>query len=137
MIYLLDTNMVSFIIKGRSPAARARLEQLQLHGDHELCVSIITVGEVLYGLEKIGASPQRRKAIELFFSMLSVFPWDYAAAQAYGALRAAQETSGKPLGPYDMQIAAHAIALKATVVTHDNAFQLVAGLTIEDWAVDL
>lgn len=137
MIYLLDTNMVSYIIKGRSPAARARLEALRLHRDHEACVSIITVSEILHGLEKIGASPQRSKAIELFFSTLSVYVWDYPAAQAYGVLRATQETSGKTLGPYDMQIAAHAIALKATVVTHDNGFHRVFGLPLEDWAVDL
>ena len=137
MIYLLDTNMVSFIIKGRSPAARSRLEALQLHKDREACVSIITVSEILYGLEKTGASPQRRKAIDLFLANLSVYTWDYTAAQAYGILRAAQEAMGKPLGPYDLQIAAHALALKATVVTHDSGFRSVPGLPIEDWAADM
>lgn len=137
MIYLLDTSMASFIIKGRSPAARARLEELRLHRDHETCVSIITVSEILYGLEKIGASPRRRKATELFFSTLSVYVWDYKAAQAYGVLRATQEALGRTLGPYDIQIAAQALALRATAVTHDNGFHHVPGLPVEDWAMDL
>lgn len=137
-IYLLDTNTVSYILKGKSPAARARLERAASLSDHQPAVSTITVGELLYGLEKIGAGASRRKALRLFFSAMAVYAWDEAAAEAYGRLRARQEAMGKTLGPYDMQIAAHALALGAVLVTHDGSFRRVAGLAgCEDWADDL
>lgn len=137
-LYLLDTNMVSYIVKGKSPAARARLERVRFHKGQMAGVSTITVAEILYGLEKIGAGPQRRKALDLFLSAMAIYPWDEAAAEAYGRLRVRQEAAGKPLGPYDLQIAAHAVALGAIIVTHDAAFRHVAGLAgREDWATDL
>jgi tRNA(fMet)-specific endonuclease VapC len=134
VIYLLDTNIVSYIITGRSPAARARLEEAR----SQTCISVITVGEILYGLEKIGAGPQRWKALDLFLSAISIRLWDHDAAAAYGRLRAEQERRGKPLGPYDTQIADHALALDATLVSHDAGFRQVSGLAgLEDWAGDL
>jgi tRNA(fMet)-specific endonuclease VapC len=137
-LYLLDTNMVSYILKGKSPAARNRLEKVRFHKGQEAAISAITVGEILYGLEKIGAGQQRRKALDLFFSAISIYPWDQAAAEAYGRLRARQEALGKSLGAYDLQIAAHALALGAILVTHDAAFRHVSGLAgREDWASDL
>lgn len=136
-LYLLDTNIVSYVITGRFPAARARLDAAQARGD-EACVSIITAGEILYGLEKIGAGARRHRALDLFFDTISVRLWDYDAAVAYGRLRAKQELLGKPLGPYDMQIAAHAVALGATLVSHDAGFRQASELAgLEDWAEDL
>lgn len=137
-LYLLDTNIVSYIVTGRSPTARARLEEARIDADQGACISIITVGEIFYGLEKIGAGSQRRRALDLFFDLISVRLWDHEAAAAYGRLRVQQERMGKPLGPYDLQIAAHAIALGATLVSHDSAFRHVSGLVgLEDWAGDL
>lgn len=137
-LYLLDTNMVSYILKGRSPAARTRLERVRAHKDQETGISTVTAAEILYGLEKAGAGPLRRKAIDLFFATIVIHPWDLAAAEAYGHLCVRQEALGKTLGPYDMQIAAHALALGAVLVTHDGAFRQVAGLPgREDWATDL
>jgi tRNA(fMet)-specific endonuclease VapC len=137
-LYLLDTNTVSYILKDKSPAARARLERVGASKTQEAAVSTITVGEVLYGLERIGAGPQRRKAVDYFFSTIMICPWDQAAAEAYGQLRARQESRGKTLGPNDLQIAAHALALGAVLVTHDRAFRHVARLVgLEDWPTDL
>lgn len=137
-LYLLDTNTVSYILKGISPAARAHLERVGTRNDQDAAVSTVTVAEVLYGLEKIGAGLQRRKVVELFFSTLTVCPWDQSAAEAFAQLRTRQESRGKPLGPYDLQIAAHALALGAVLVSHDRAFRHVTGLTgLEDWATDL
>lgn len=137
-LYVLDTNMVSSIVKGKSAAARARLEKIGFDRGEEAGISTVTLGQILYGLEKIGAGPQRRKALDLFFSTIAVYPWDQAAAEAYGRLRVRQEALGKTLGPYDMQIAAHALALGATLVTHDAAFRHVAGFAgREDWATDV
>jgi tRNA(fMet)-specific endonuclease VapC len=137
-LYLLDTNMVSYILKGKSLAARDRLERVWSHKAHAAGVSTITVGEILYGLDKAGTGLQRRKAFDHFFSAIAIFPWDQAAAEAYGHLRVRQEALGKTLGPYDMQIAAHALALGAVLVTHDAAFRHVSGLAArQDWATDL
>lgn len=135
---LLDTNTVSYIIKGKSPAARARLEKAGQRRDQEVGISAITAGEIFYGLERIGAGQQRRRAMDVFLSMLTVYPWDQTAAESYGKVRAQQEAQGKPLGPFDMQIAAHAVALRAILVSHDRVFRQVTGLAgLEDWASDL
>ncbi|MGA8529569.1 MAG: type II toxin-antitoxin system VapC family toxin [Acidobacteriaceae bacterium] len=137
-LYLLDTNTVSYILKGKSPAARARLERIGASKNHEAAISTITLGEIHYRLEKIGAGPQRRKAVDFFFSTITICSWNQAAAEAYGQLRARQEARGKTLGPNDLQIAAHAIALGAILVSHDRAFRHVTGLAgLEDWVTDL
>jgi tRNA(fMet)-specific endonuclease VapC len=137
-LYLLDTNMVSYIVKGKSPAARARLEKIRFHRGEEAGISTVTLGEILYGLEKIGAGPQRRRAIDLFFSSIAIYSWDQVAAEAYGHLRVRQEALGKTLGAFDAQIAAHALALGAVLVTHDAAFRNMTGLAgREDWATDV
>jgi len=137
-LYLLDTNTVSYIVKGKSPAARAQLERAGLRGDREIAISAITAAEIFHGLERIGAGPPRRKAIDVFLSMVTIHPWDLGAAEAYGTLRARQEARGTTLGPHDLQIAAHALALGAILVRHDHAFRQVTGLAgPEDWASDL
>jgi tRNA(fMet)-specific endonuclease VapC len=137
-IYLLDTNTVSYILKGKSPAARARLQRVRFHKGQEAGISTITVSEILYGLEKVGAGAERRRALDLFFSTIAIYSWDQAAAEAYAPLRVRLELHGKTLGPYDMQIAAHAMALGAILVSHDAAFKHVPALAVrEDWATDL
>jgi tRNA(fMet)-specific endonuclease VapC len=104
----------------------------------QAAISAVTAGEILYGLTKVGPSAQRRKAIDLFLAEITIYPWDLAAAEAYGHVRAHQEAKGRPIGPYDLQIAAHAIALKAVLVTHDKVFRHVAGLAgLQDWARDV
>jgi tRNA(fMet)-specific endonuclease VapC len=133
---MLDTNMVSYILRGKSPAARGRLASLA--PTKVACVSAISEGELLYGLAKIGASEQRRRALDWFLTRLQVHPWGREAAAAYGVLRARQEANGKTLGPLDMEIAAHAIAMGAVLVSRDKAFGQVTGLPgLEDWATDI
>ena len=67
--------------------------------------------------------------------MRSIMPWDSAAARRYAVLRAEQERKGKPLSTEDMMIAAHALSLGLTLVTHDEAFSFVDGLKTEDWTI--
>jgi tRNA(fMet)-specific endonuclease VapC len=134
--YMLDTNTVSYIFKGLSPAARKRLAQL---GPGEVaCISSITEAELWYGLERVGAGILRRRALSSFLERLKVLPWARDEAAAYGAFRAGQETIGRPLGPLDTQIAAHAIAVGAVLVSSDRAFQSARGLPcLEVWASDI
>lgn len=133
---MLDTNTVIYILKGKSLKARTRLATL---GDEEVaCLSSITEAELRYGIAKSDGGERRRKALDWFLERLKVLSWGRNEAAAYGALRAKQEAMGKSLGPFDTQIAAHAVALGAVIVTNDKAFLHVAGLAgVENWATDL
>jgi len=133
---MLDTNTVSYIVKGKSPAARSRLSNLG--ADEAACISSLTEAELWYGLARIGSSDRRRNALRTFLDRLQVRAWSRDEAFAYGAFRARQEAAGKPLGPLDTQIAVHAIAVGAVLVSHDAAFQQAIGLVgLEDWATDI
>jgi tRNA(fMet)-specific endonuclease VapC len=135
-LYMLDTNMVSYIAKGHSQAARTRM--LNLEQDEAVCLSVITEAEVLYGLAKRPEATALRERMEWFLSAVKVLPWGRKEARTYGAVRAGLESSGKTLGSMDMQIAAHAIAVSAVLVTNDNAFAFVEDLQATvNWATDL
>ena len=133
---MLDTNMVSCTLKGRSPAARARIASL---GPAEsACIAAVTEAELLYGIAKLDVGDQRRRLLDWFLLLVTVHPWGRKEAAVYGPLRAKQEAMGRTLGPLDMQIAAHSIAAGAILVTHDKAFRQVSDLAgVEDWATDL
>ena len=135
-LYMLDTNTVSYILKGKSPAARARLAAL---GPEEVaCISMITEFELEFGLAKNPNAATLRGAIRWFLARIQVLPLGSAEARASGQLRAQQEAAGRPLESMDMLIAAHAIAVGAILVTADNVFDSVAGLAgKENWATDL
>lgn len=133
-LYLLDTNMVSFTLWGVSPAARARLATLSPYD--VVSISAVTEGELLFGLAK-SPNDRRQRALQQYLSPFAIYPWGREAAAAYGNLRARQERLGKKLGPYDMQIAAHALALKAILVSHDKAFRRIPNLQVENWASDV
>jgi tRNA(fMet)-specific endonuclease VapC len=135
-LFMLDTNMVSSIAKGRSKAARARM--LNLEKDEVVCLSAITEAEIRYGLAKRPEAVALRERMEWFLAAVKILPWGSEEAKAYGALRASLESSGKTLENMDMQIAAHAIALGATLVTNDKAFAQVDDLhATANWATDL
>jgi tRNA(fMet)-specific endonuclease VapC len=135
-LYMLDTNMVSYITKGQSQTARARM--LNLEKDEVVCLSAITEAEIHYGLAKRPEAIVLRERMEWFLSAINVLPWGRAEARTYGALRAKLESSGKTLQNMDMQIAAHAIAVDAILVTNDKAFAQVGDLNrIVNWATDL
>ena len=136
MIYLLDTNMATYIVSGRSRTAREKLKEAMEHST--VAVSAITQAEILFGVENKPGANRLRSAIEDFFETVQLLPWDSTAARAYGKLRARLSASGKSLSAMDMLIAAHAAAIGAVLVTRDKAFlQTTPFLEIVDWAVDL
>lgn len=135
-LYMLDTNTVSYILKGVSQAARMRLTSLGR--DEAACISCMTEAKLWYGLARIGSSEQRQNTLRSFLGRLQVLPWGREEAFSYGIFRAKQETIGKLLAPLDTQIAAHAIAAGAILVTRDAAFQQAVGLRgLDNWATDL
>ena len=135
-LHLLDTNMVTYIVSGRSHAARLRLKEALTH--HPVSVSAITQAEILFGLENKLQATRLRSAVADLFAILPILAWDSAAAHAYAGLRARLASAGKSLSSMDMLIAAHATAASATLVTHDKAFRHAEPmLDIVDWATDL
>ena len=130
--YLLDTNTVSYAIQGRSHSLRTRLAASPLD---EMVISVFTQAELLYGLARKPQAIKLRSEVEKFLRDLQILSWDSAAATTYGNLRAAQEKKGRPLSHEDMMIASHALSLRLTLVTHDQAFSFVDGLKTEDWTV--
>ena len=135
-LFMLDTNMVSYIAKGHSKAARARM--LNLEDDEVFCLSVITEAEIRYGLAKRPEATLLRERMEWFLAAVKVLPWGRDEAGAYGSLRAKLESSGESLQNMDMLIAAHAIATGAVLVTNDRAFAQVDDLrSTVNWATDL
>ena len=128
--YLLDTNIASYIIKGNSQTLDRRLVNMPMA---KLAISAVTEGELRYGAARFPSNARIHSVIEEFMLRVTVLPWDSGSAQQYGALRAALERKGKPMGNLDTMIAAHALALHLTLVTNDHAFARIKKLKIEDW----
>jgi tRNA(fMet)-specific endonuclease VapC len=134
--YMLDTNMVSYIAKGKSVAARMTL--LSLKDEEVACISAITEAEIRYGLAKRPEAIALKGLMEGLLASIRVLPWGRPEAEAYGTLRAKLEAAGKTLGSMDMMIAAHAIASRCVLVTNDRAFGYVEDLGASvNWATDL
>jgi len=135
-LYMLDTNMISYIAKGQSKSARVKM--LHLEEDEVVCISAITEAEIRYGLAKRPEATALRERMEWLLAAMKVLPWGREEAKAYGALRAKLESCGKSLQNMDLQIAAHAVAAGAVLVTNDRAFEQVDDLgQTANWATDL
>jgi tRNA(fMet)-specific endonuclease VapC len=129
--YLLDTNTVSYVIRGNFPHVRQRLLQVPIR---EVGVSVITEAELRFGVARLPQATKLGIVVEEFLRRVEVLVWDSAAAQHYAHLRAVLEERGEPMGNLDLMIAAQAIAVSATLVTNDRVFRRVKGLRIEDWS---
>lgn len=130
--YMLDTNMVSQIVRGHF-AAVARMTALPIHA---VCISAITEGELRFGLGRRPKALRLHRIVREFLMRVTIKPWDSDTAETYGRTRAALETAGKSLGSLDMLIAAHALQADCVLVTNDRAFSQVADLRIEDWTAE-
>jgi tRNA(fMet)-specific endonuclease VapC len=128
--YLLDTNSASYVIKGNFPRVRERLVKVPMAA---VGISAVTEAELRYGVAKHREATRLSVIVQEFLLRVETLPWDSAAAEQYGNLRAALERTGQPLGNLDLMIAAHALALKTTLITHDHSFRRVKGLKIQDW----
>ncbi len=131
MIVMLDTNICIYLIKNNPPGVRQRFEAYRAG---EIGVSSLTVAELAYGVRKSSAPERNGRVLEAFLLPLVIVPFDMAAAQAYGTIRASLEWRGQPIGGMDMLIAASALARKCTLVTHNlREFARVEGLVCETW----
>jgi tRNA(fMet)-specific endonuclease VapC len=128
--YMLDTNIVIYTIKNRPQQVRETFT----HHQGQMCVSSVTVGELIFGAERSALVEHNLADIEGFLARLQTIPFDDNAATQFGQLRAELYRVGKPIGPYDMMIAGHARTLGLILVTNNTReFERVSGLRIDNW----
>ncbi len=128
--YLLDTNTVSYILKGIPPRVRQQLARTPMES---VSISVITEAELRFGLARRPDAKNLRFAVEELLLRVDVLPWDSAAAMRYADIRAEIERAGTPMGNMDLMIAAQALSASATLVTSDRSFHRIKRLKIEDW----
>lgn len=127
--YLLDTNTVSFALRGVGSVG----ERLRDSDPTEIAVTAITEAELWFGVRKLGSKKLERAVIG-FMDAVLVVPFDRAAARSYGTLRALLETRGTPIGIADTMIAAQALVSGCIMVTNNRRhFRRVPGLKTDDW----
>jgi len=131
MRFMLDTDSCIALIK-RKPASILR--RLTALAPGEAGLSAVTLAELRYGVAKSSKREANGQALDEFLLPLEVADFDEPAAEIYGAVRAALEKAGTPIGPLDTQIGAHALSLGAALVSHNvREFRRIPGLTVVDW----
>ena len=132
MRYLLDTNIVSYFVKGISDGLVARMARGFKAKD--IAISAITRAELRFGVDMMDAKDRRRARILLLLGTLPTLPWTAEAADYFGKIKAQLQRQGTPIGDLDTQIGAHALAEGLILVTHNTRhFERIAGLKLEDW----
>ena len=131
MIYLLDTNVCIAYLNGRAFLVMQRLRTLP---DEDVAVCSIVKAELFYGAMRSNNPARTLAGQEEFLNRFVSLPFDDRAALIFGRIRAQLAVLGTPIGPYDLQIAAIALANNLILVTHNTReFSRVEGLRIEDW----
>ena len=132
--YLLDTNMVIYVMKRRP------IEVLSQFNDNagRMALSAITLSELYHGAEKSAKVAQNLEVVEEFASLVQVLAYSTKASQHYGAIRSHLEKAGQPIGVNDLHIAAHARSEGLVVVTNNTSeFSRIPGLMVENWVRQL
>lgn len=131
-LYMLDTDICSYVMKRSSDAV---LERLATVAVEEVCMSVITKAELMYGVEISPRPAQDREALRGLLVYVRVLDFPDAAAGHYADIRADLRRSGAMIGANDLLIAAHARSLELTLVTNNtDEFARVSGLELENWA---
>lgn len=133
MSYLLDTDTCIYLINGKSPLL---LQRLKTHNPNDIKLSAITVSELFFGVFKSERQEQNHQALLKFLIPFEIIPFGEPEAVEFGRIRAHLEKTGNRIGPYDMQIAAIALAHQLVVVTNNTReFSRIPKLNIENWTV--
>ena len=132
MLHMLDTDIASYVIKGRSPELNAKLRTIV---PAMVCVSVITRAELLYGLKRLSPDHRLHLAVRQFLKIVKVLSWDSEAADWYADIRHQLLSSGQPIGELDMMIAAHSLSAGAVLVTNNRRHfeRIQAPLTLLTW----
>jgi len=128
--YMLDTNIIIYTIKNRP----AQIRKLFNQHSNQICISSITLGELIFGAEHSQQVERNLTDIEAMVARLAVLPFDNKAAYHFGQLRADLYKKDLPIGPYDMMIAGHARTAGLILITNNlKEFIRVPGLICENW----
>ena len=131
---MLDTDTVSYVVRGKTPALDAQLASVP---KKQLCISAVTRGELLFGLNLKEGAHRLAQVVDQFLQRVQCLPWDADAATHFAQVAATLHKAGKPIGSMDAMIVGHAMAAGAVLVTNNGRhFSRVAGLNIENWTQD-
>ncbi len=131
MIYLLDTNTCIQYLTGRNLNV---INKFKITPRQDICLCDVVKAELYYGAYRSSKKEQNLALYELFFSQYISLPFDGKSAKFYGEIRSELSKLGTPIGAYDFQIAAIALANHLILVTHNTReFQRVQNLQLEDW----
>lgn len=132
MLHMLDTDTAGYLIKGKPPAMKVRLENLL---PSMVCISVMTRAELQYGLKRLPANHRLHLAVRQFLKIVRILPWDAEAADWYADIRYQLVGTGQPIGELDMMIAAHALSAGAVLVTNKSRHykRISAPLILENW----
>ena len=134
MTYLLDTNACVAVLNTRPAAVRDHYQAREGAG-HTIVTSTIVTYELWYGVSKSKRKDKNAQVLSALLSQISVLPFTDDDGQAASVIRAELESSGQPIGPYDVLIAGQAVSREAVLVTANvREFSRVANLLWEDWA---
>ncbi len=129
--YMLDTDTCAFILRKSSPALIERIQTVPLQ---QQCMSVVTLAELLYGVQVSSRKKANRDAVDLLARHVRVIEWTPEAAEHYADIRADLKKKGQQLGANDLMIAAHARSLGAIIVTNNvKDFGRVKQLRLENW----
>jgi len=130
--FMLDTDIASCVMKGSSPSV---MKKLARHAISDVCISVITKCELIYGVEISPRRNQDQARLDVLLRHIVVLDFPEHAALDYGQIRGHLKQTGQMIGANDLLIAAHARCLAMTLVTNNTReFNRVPGLKLENWA---
>ncbi len=133
MLYMLDTNICSFIIREKPFHIKDKLKEMEAQGN-TVALSSIVVSELLYGAKKRD-SDKLTKVVNRFIDSFLIYDFDSSASKQYADIRTVLESKGNIIGSNDLFIASHAKGLGAILVTNNTKeFSRVDRLELEDWS---
>lgn len=128
MVKILDSDHCVALLRGQLDLAR------RVTPTEEMAITAISVGELTHGAHKSARAAENLARLDVLLTTLAVLPFDEQAARRFGAVKAALERAGTPIGDLDLQIASVALENGATLVTHNRQhFGRIAALALEDW----
>jgi tRNA(fMet)-specific endonuclease VapC len=132
---MLDSDTSSYVIRQRSTTVANRLQRII---PADVCISIVTRAEILFGLTKLPKESRIHERAAIFLAEFESLPWDEAAAEQYAEVRSRLERQGTPIGIHDTLIAAHAVSIGAILVTNNTRhFERIGTmLQLENWHRD-
>ncbi len=135
MIYMLDTNILIYLIKNKPPSIAARVNKLDK--DAVLCMSFISYAELLKGAEKSTRKAETLQQLKQLTQQITVnYQISSNLCEHYATQFTRLKEAGTPIGANDLWIACHALSQNATLVTHNlREFERVIGLKLEDWVI--